>query len=88
MRKANIELLRIVAMLMVLTLHYLGQVFFYFISIYLLFLLTGRVKLRAQDVVSAICPVVSRQWSFVTDYMGIYLLSPFLNAAIKAMSKK
>lgn len=143
MRKANIELLRIISMIMVLTLHYLGQgqvfnaveagtfnyyftrmleamaivavncyvlisgyflvegkfkiskviklcgeVLFYSITIYLLLVALGKIQFSLVDLVYAVFPVLSRKWAFVTDYAGLYLLSPFLNAGIHNMNKK
>lgn len=142
-RQTNMELLRIVSMLMIITLHFLshggvlgsltpfslpyfliwtlegiayvavncyvlisgyflissefmmkkllillGQVVFFTASIYLLFLLTGQIEFSKKALLFAFIPVISKQYWFITVYVGLYILSPFLNMTIKAMTQK
>ena len=142
-RQANLDALRIVAMLMIVTLHFLGhggvltyaifmsrsyvfayfaegvccvavncyvlisgyflvdssfrakklltleaQVLFYSAGIYLILLLAGLVSFSPLEALRAFTPTLSGQYWFFTVYIGLYILSPFLNAAVRAMSRR
>ena len=142
-RQGNIELLRILSMLMIITLHFLGhggvlnkltpftpyyyfgyimkglcyvsvncyvfisgyflvdskfkikklmillaQVLFYSITIYLVLCGGGLIEFSVKDALLSLIPTMSNRYWFVTMYVGMYLLSPFLNIAVKAMTKK
>lgn len=141
-RLANIELLRIISMLMILTLHYLGQgnvlenihfgsvnyfiawaletlclvsvncyvlisgyflvksqfklkklallwfqILFYSIVIYFILVIIGAASFDIKSLVYTFFPIITRRWWFATCYIALYVLVPFLNIAIKAMSK-
>lgn len=142
-RLSNMELLRIVAMLMVLSLHYMGQgkvflsvetgsvnyylsrliealcivavncyilisgyflvdrrlsikkiislwlqVIVYSITIFVFAVSVGWIEPNFRNVLYTIFPLLSRRWSFVTDYIFMYIMSPFLNISIDKMTKK
>lgn len=145
-RQANIELLRIIAMLMIIALHYLdkggilvpfthgitdGQIFHRFLQIlcigavnlYVLisgyflvearftvkkvvllwaqvlfyawgmagvFYLTGAVDIGAQgiyDLIPIVLPVTGNHYWFATVYLTLFAVSPFLNVAIRNMTR-
>lgn len=141
-RQSNFELLRIVAMLMVISLHFMGhggilenvklfslnfyvanlieslsiyavniyvlisayfmcdssitiekilkvwtQVVFYTISIYLILVVGGMVEFNIINLIKSLFPVMFNQYSFVTAYIILMFLSPFLNKLIKTLNK-
>lgn len=142
-RQANLELLRIISMLLIITLHFLGHggvlqsvtpdtvqfyldwfidalatvavncyvlisgyflieskfrlkklialwghVFFYSIAIYVVLVCTGQIAFNVRDLAVSLFPVLTVQYWFVSMYIGMYVLSPFLNVAIKGMDQK
>ena len=142
-RHLNIDLLRIVAMLMVVTLHFIGkgglldavqtlspqyfvvlffqgisivavncyvlisgyflikskfkfskffaliaQVLFYSVFIYLILLATGRIQFSTVSLFKAFFPILTNEYWFITAYIGMYLLSPFVNTLIQNINKK
>ncbi|MBN1294589.1 MAG: acyltransferase [Candidatus Latescibacteria bacterium] len=142
-RDVNIELLRVVAMLFIVALHYLGkggalssakylsanyifswtieafcavavncyviisgyylinsqfkldkfillwlQVWLYSTGIYGALIIAGLARLNIFDAAQSLFPVLTSHYWFITSYMGLYLLSPFLNIAIKSITKK
>lgn len=142
-RSPNIELLRIVSMLMIMCLHYLGQgqilksltpveanyyaawileafcyvsvncyvlisgyfliesqfkgrkivflwlqIFFYSVVIYVILLALGIAEFNLKSLVKTLFPVITRPWWFASVYIGLYLLSPFLNIGIKRLSRR
>ncbi|MZL11761.1 acyltransferase, partial [Clostridium beijerinckii] len=142
-RESNFELLRIVSMLMVVTLHFMGHggilnnvrvgsfnffianlmesfsiyavnlyilisayfmceskitvtkvlkvwthVVFYGVSIYFLLTAGGIIKFNIVELIKAFFPIIFNQYSFVTGYIVLMILSPFLNKMINVMSKE
>lgn len=141
-RESNFELLRIISMVMVITLHYLGhggvlsgvdkfsanfvivnllesfsiyavniyvlisayflsdstfrinrvvktwvQVVIYSGGIYILLTLMGLIKFNIIDLVKSFLPIIFNQYSFVSAYIIILLLSPYFNKLINTLSK-
>lgn len=141
-RQSNFELLRIIAMLMVVTVHYVGhggalkqtevfsnnfyvanalqslaafsvplftcigsyfmcernfnikkilllwiQVLFYSVGIYLLLSAVGIIDFSLFYFIKSIFPIIMNQYGFVTAYMIMIILSPFLNKAILALNQ-
>lgn len=142
-RTYNLDLLRIVAMLMIVTLHYLGkgqvfsayppdslkydaarivesiclvsvncyvllsgyflvhsdfklkklfalalQVVFYSLGAYLLLMALGIAKPSFGEIFNAAFPVLSGVYWFVTMYIAMYILSPFLNKLLLSMDRE
>ena len=141
-RNSNIELLRIVAMLMVISIHFWGkcimpsnenlyepanlfgwfirgfsymgvnifiitsaffqctkkqfnlqgvvklilEVWFYSVLIFLTLHACG-VAFSSGEILSAFTPILSGEYWFITVYVGLYLLTPFLNKLIRSLSK-
>lgn len=64
------------------------EVAFYSFAIKLIFMLTGQIPLSAVALASCFFPILTGRYWFITIYIGLYLLSPFLNIAIRAMDKR
>ncbi len=64
------------------------EVVFYSVVIRVIFILTGQQSFSVTSLISCFVPVITGRYWFITIYFGLYLISPFLNVAIKAMSKK
>lgn len=143
-RNSNIELLRVVSMIMIVTLHYMNQggvldalvfgdinyaaswliesfcyvsvncyvlisgyflckasfkfrklidlviqVVFYSVGIYLLFCALGIESFSVTTLITGyLFPIIHGEYWFATVYVVLYLLSPFLNKWIEALSQK
>ena len=61
---------------------------FYGFVLKLIFMLTGQDTFSLISLVSCFLPILSGRYWFLTIYVGMYLLSPFLNLLIRAMDKK
>ena len=61
---------------------------FYSLTIKVVFMAAGAAPFSALSLISCLFPVLTGRYWFVTIYVGMYLLSPFLNIAIRAMNKK
>lgn len=64
------------------------EVVFYSLSIKLVMMVTGEIPFSFKSLLSCLVPVITGRYWFVTIYFGMYLLSPFYNIAITAMTKK
>lgn len=142
-RNSNIELLRIISMMMIISLHFCGhcvdisnvemfsftyffgwffrglshvsvnvyvlisayflckgtfkfkrlvklvaEVWFYSVLIYVLYCATGRTTLSFGGLIHTALPVLFGEYWFATIYVGMYILSPFLNKALTAFDQK
>lgn len=61
---------------------------FYAFALKLLFVVTGREPFSALSLLSCFFPIVTGRYWFITIYVGLYLVSPFLNKLIHAMNKR
>lgn len=68
----------------------LGEVWFYSIGITILFLtvLTPIMPIDLEGIVKTILPVIYSTYWFVTDYIILMILSPFINEFINIMEKQ
>ena len=64
------------------------EVVFYSVVLRIVFIVTGQQAFSITSLVSCFVPVITGRYWFITIYFGLYLISPFLNLAIKAMSKR
>lgn len=64
------------------------EVFAYSIVIYAVFLWTGKINFDATDFVHNFFPIIFNRYWFVTAYVIVYLLSPFINKMLKALTQK
>ena len=61
---------------------------FYSFTLKLLFMLTGQDAFSIVSLVSCFVPILTGRYWFLTIYVGMYLVSPFLNTLIRAMDKR
>jgi len=142
-RNSNIELLRIISMMMIISLHFWGhcvdisnvemfsftyffgwffrglshvavnvyvlisayflckssfkfnkliklilEVWFYSVLIYALCCITGKTTPSFGGILHAGLPILFGEYWFATIYVGMYIISPFLNKALSAFDKK
>lgn len=64
------------------------QIWIYSFLIYIIFSATGVIVFDIKSFIYTIIPVSTNEYWFVTVYIPIYLLSPFINISIKSMTKK
>lgn len=64
------------------------EVVFYSLIIKIIMMIFGEIPFSIFSLVSCFVPVLTGRYWFVTIYFGMYLLSPFINSAIKAMNQK
>lgn len=64
------------------------QAFFWSLLLYLLLCACGVVAFQWGALLKACLPFTQRRYWFVTSYFLMYLLMPFLNAAIRTMSQR
>lgn len=61
--------------------------FIYSVSVFSLLAVFGLIKIEQKDVL-VIFPVLSKQYWFVTIYIGMYVLSPFINKLLLNIDKQ
>lgn len=61
---------------------------FYSFVLKLLFMLAGKETFSLVSLASCFFPILTGRYWFLTIYVGMYLISPFLNILIHAMTKK
>lgn len=61
---------------------------FYAFFLKLLFMVTGQEAFSAPSLISCFFPIITGRYWFITIYVGMYLVSPFLNKLIHAMNRK
>lgn len=64
------------------------EVVFYALVIRVVMILLGQVDFSITSILSCFVPIITGSYWFITIYFGMYLLSPFYNIAINAMTKK
>lgn len=61
---------------------------FYSFVLKLLFMLTGKELVSVVSLASCFFPIMTGRYWFLTIYVGLYLISPFLNKLVDTMSRK
>lgn len=64
-----------------------GAVLFYSITLYFIAANIGGV-FSLGELAKSLLPFSTRRYWFITDYIGLYILSPFINALCKNLDKK
>ena len=64
------------------------KIFFYSVVIYVLFLCFGHATFSLKTMLKNLLPVTQNQWWFVSTYFVLYLIHPYINIMIKAMSRE
>ena len=65
-----------------------GQIFFYSIIIYFIFVIFLDVPFSASSLFPNLIPVLSKSWWFASTYLVLFLLSPFINMLLTKIDKK
>lgn len=65
-----------------------GITLFYSISIYLLLVVFRMVPINLKDVIESFLPVLTGNYWYVSAYIGMYILVPYMNLVIKHLDKK
>lgn len=61
---------------------------FYAFVLRLVFILTGAKPFSLASLISCCFPILTGRYWFITIYVGLYLIFPFLNILIRAMDRK
>lgn len=65
-----------------------GAMIFYSLIISIIYFIVNPNKVTAVSVAKAIFPLTSKTWYFLSNYIIILLLSPFINRMLTALTKK
>lgn len=65
----------------------ISQVLFYSVVLYVISIFTGLTEFSYSSLVSVFLPVLSSSYWFVTCYVGLYILAPFINKLINSLSR-
>lgn len=65
-----------------------AEVWIYSVFIYCLLVLEGSVNLSIMDMIRVLTPSLTREYWFVTSYLGAYLFSPLLRIILTSLDKK
>ena len=61
---------------------------FYSLVLRIVFMITGTKTFSMTSLISCFFPILTGRYWFLTIYVGLYLISPFLNMLINTMDKK
>lgn len=64
------------------------QVLFYSLLIYVLLSLFGQAKFSKTELINSLLPITTNRYWFVTAYIGLYVLIPFVNKLANSLNKK
>lgn len=64
------------------------EVVFYALVIKVVMMAAGTVPFSITSLISCLVPIFTGRYWFITIYFGLYLLFPFYNIAVRAMTKK
>ena len=64
------------------------QVVFYSVVLYFLLVIFKQIDFNFINMVKAILPISFKQYWFITAYISLYIIMPFLNIFLKSISKK
>ncbi len=65
-----------------------GQIFFYSVVIYLIFLICGIEQFDFETFIKILTPITSSEWWFASTYFVLYLIHPFLNKMLTNLTRK
>lgn len=64
------------------------EVAFYSVLFKLIFMILGKIPFSILGLISCLFPILTGRYWFVTIYVGLYCVAPFLNILINGMDKK
>ncbi|MEE0859536.1 MAG: acyltransferase [Acutalibacteraceae bacterium] len=65
-----------------------GAMFFYSVAISVIFFIINPVNITVANCFIAVMPFFSKTWYFLSNYLIVLLLSPFLNKMLTSLTKK
>lgn len=65
-----------------------GQVFFYSVTIFLIFGVCGMIDLNMKAAIKNLFPITFSSWWFASTYFVLFLIHPFLNQLLHSLDKK
>lgn len=65
----------------------IGEVLFYSIFIYLISIMAGNASFGFEKSLIAFFPVIGGEYWFITAYVGMYMLAPFINTFIEKLNR-
>ncbi len=65
----------------------LVQAFFYSVTFYLIAFVTNQIEFSKASFWESFFPISNNVWWFITTYIGLYFIAPFLNAGMKNIAK-
>lgn len=65
----------------------IAEMVFYYLVILIIFLITKAVPVSGKDILKSLLPPVYGTW-YAVNYILVYLLAPYLNLLVRALSKK
>ena len=63
------------------------QVWFYSYTLYAINLIVNPATFSIRNLFKVATPILGRSWWFISTYLGLYILSPFINMLLKSISK-
>lgn len=64
------------------------ETFFYSMVIYVCLCASSKIEFTTSGFLTAVFPVINSEYWFVTIYVGLYILSPFLNWPLQRINKR
>ena len=65
-----------------------GQIFFYSVLIYLVFVIASDQPFEIKGLIKALFPISFERWWFASVYIILYILYPFINILLNSIDKK
>lgn len=65
-----------------------GQVFFYSMTIFIVFCVLGLRPFSIAELIRHLAPIIFSQWWFASIYFVLYLLTPYINRLLRTFDKK
>lgn len=66
----------------------IGEVWFYSVVILVCLIVTKQDVYSKTQILNAFLPISTRQYWFMTDYIILYILSPYINVGLQNLDKK
>lgn len=66
----------------------ISEVFFYSVLVYLILVLTGIHEFSIKEMACVFLPTLTREYWFITSYVGVFLLSPILKSVIEKIDQR
>ena len=65
-----------------------GQIFFYSIAIFVVFIALGIEPFSIKETIKHLAPVTFSQWWFASTYFVLYILSPYINTLLRTFNNR